>query len=416
MKRTFKTLVGLTLVGLLSLSGCGGGGGSSSPSPTAPAEQPPTTPPTGGGGTTQPPVATTPPPPVNVVIGATQYSGRVTILAQNAVAAASAASAPLPVTSAGKVVATPVNQVVHLNRTEDGLSYYGFSNGGGTYVIPVDDLERICANGPQTGLSINGGTSRACGAPDLVTNTAFLPGTCSKGPLFYTGFRKSAPTVELFLDWTSERKFTREGLPSVMMNDAQVNWGDYQGMTVKVVKTGPGKANVTIDSGSNCVGSFGQMNDTTGETGRLVDMSVVDGSIWLQFLFNSNKSAADGTAGWGSEPWLDSKSGYTVQPSVAVGYLDFNQSTGNYFVTIPVACGSRGNITAYRGTKQADGSFLYDPGTSGTDDPFRRPFGIGWLPIQADATQDQLYNLIQDPSVSTSFDRATSSLVIDACD
>lgn len=414
--RTLKTAFGSALVaGLFLLSGCGGGGGSSSPTATAPA--PATNPPTGGGsGDTAPPVAT--PAPVSVILAATRYSGQVTILAQNAVPAPSAASAPLPVTSAGKVTATPVNQVFALNRTEDTLSYYGFSDGGGTYVIPVDDLERICANGPQTGLSINGNTSRACGAPDLATNTVLLPGTCSKDIAFYTAFRKSMPGVPLHLDWTSERKFTIDptGLPGVLLgNGAQINWNGYQGATVKATKTGPGQANVTIDFGSNCVGSFGQMNDAAGTSGRLVDMSVVDGSTWLQFLFHSDKSGADGGSGWGFQSWLDTVSGYTVQPSVAVGYLDFNQGTGNYFVTIPVKCGSKGNITAYRGTRQPDGSTPYDAGISGTDDPLRRPFGLGWLPIQANANEPQLYTLVQDPSVSASLDRTTFNLVIADC-
>ncbi len=409
MKCSFKISAGLAFAGLLALSvsGCGGGGGS--PSPV-------TTPPTGGGGTAQPSQPT--PAPVSVTLGVTEFGGRVHILAQNEVPAV--ANVVLPTASAGKVTATPVNQVFHLNRTEDGLAFYGFSDGGGTYVIPVDDMERICANGPQTGLSINGNTSRACGAPDLATNTVLLPGTCSRDALFYTAFRKSAPDVPLFLDWTSERKFVIDpaGLPGVLLpNGAQINWNSYQGATVKVVKTGAGKASITLDFGSNCVGSFGQMNDVAGTSGRLVDLSVVDGASWLKFMFHSDKSGADGGSGWGSEPWVDTASGYTVQPSVVAGYLDFNVETGNYFVTIPdVSCNNAGNITAYRGTKQADESYLYDAGTTGSDDPLRRPFGLGWLPIQADPTESQLYSLVQDPSVSASFDRTKFNLTVGSCD
>lgn len=408
MKRTLKISAVLAFAGLLalSISGCGGGGGSSSPTATAP---PPATNPTTGGGTATP-------TPVNFTAGVAEYGGRATIMAVNSVPAT--ANVVLPTTSAGMITATPVNQVFHLNRTADTLAYYGFSDALGTYVVPVDDLERICANGPQTGLSINGNVSRACAAPDLATNTVVLPGTCSRDTLFYTVFRKSAPTVPLFVDLTSERKFTIDpaGLPGVVLaNGGQINWNGYIGATIKVVKTATGQANVTIDFGSNCVGSFGQMNDVAGTSGRLVDMTVVDGSTWLQFMYHSDKSGADGGSGWGFQPWLDTVSGYTVQPSVVSGYLDFNASSGNYFVTIPVACGSAGNITAYRGTKQADGSTIYDAGISGTDDPLKRPFGLGWLPIQADPTESQLYTLIQDPSVSASLDRTKFNLVIGAC-
>ena len=134
-------------------------------------------------------------------------------------------------------------------------------------------------------------------------------------------------------------------------------------------------------------------------------------------MFHSDKSGADGGSGWGSEPWVDTASGYTVQPSVVAGYLDFNVETGNYFVTIPdVSCNNAGNITAYRGTKQADESYLYDAGTTGSDDPLRRPFGLGWLPIQADPTESQLYSLVQDPSVSASFDRTKFNLTVGSCD
>jgi len=415
-----KVLASLALSSSLSLglSGCGGGGGDTSPSVPTASAAPPSAPPTGGGGTAQPPVAA--PPPVNATVGTGEYGGRLRITAQNAVPASPAAGAPtpiLPTTSAGVVHATPVNQVVTLNRTTDGLSYYGFSDGGGTYVIPVADLQKICVNGPQTGLSINGQTSRACGNPDLATNTVTLPGTCSKDRVFYTAFFVSAPGVPKYFDWTSARKFTRTGLPSVLLeNNAEVNWGNYQGATIKVVKAEAGKASVTVDFGSNCVGSFGQTNNVEGTSGRLVDMSIIEGSTWLRFMFHSNKSGANGTSGWGSEPWLDVPSGYTVQPSILDAYLNFNESTGNYFVTIPnVPCSNAGNITAYRGTRQQSGAYTYDAGISGTDDPRRRPFGLGWLPIQANATESQLYTLISDPSVATSLDRTNYNLVIGSC-
>lgn len=419
-------------VAALFLSGCGGGGGGGdSPLTTVPAAQMPSTTAPNVSEVVQPAisasapgseVAETPPvpPPMKVTLGTKSFGGQRQVAIQNAIAAPSeAASAPvLPTTSAGKVSATPVNQVISLNKTEDGM-YFGGSDEGGTYLMNPADVDKICASSAQLGYAfLPGQSSRACAAPDLITDTVTLPKTCSRDSVLYTWHMKDGSIR--WLDWTSDRKFTISSdsvLPGVVQTDgAHVVWNGYAGATVKVIKTSADKASVTIDFGSNCVGSFGQMNDVAGTSGRLVDMSVVDGSTWLRFLFHSDKSGADGGSGWGSQPWLDVTSGYTVQPSVIDGYLNFDVATGNYFVTIAnVPCSNTGNITAYRGTKQVDGSYLYDPAITGTDDPLKRPFGLGWLPIQGDSTEDQLYTLVSDPSVSASFDRTKFNLVIGSC-
>ncbi len=394
------------------LSACGGGGSSSSPI----AVQPPSavaSPPTSNGGGTTPQAA----PLVNTTVSLGAY-GRATIMAVNATPAATLPPGTvLPTTSSGTISATPVNQTIRFNKT-DG-KYFGGSDASGTYPMDPADVDKICASSAQVGYSfLPGQHSRACAAPDLATDTVTLPRTCSRDSILYTVHMKDGSVR--WLDWTSERKFlvaSDSPLPGVVQADgAHVVWNGYTGATVKVVKTGVGKASVTIDFGSNCVGAFGQMNDATGTSGRLVDMAVTDGVDWLQFLFHSDKSGVNGTSGWGSQPWVDTANGYTVQPSVIGGYLNFSDTTGNYFVTIPdVPCSNAGNITAYRGTKQADQSYVYDPGTSGSDDPLKRPFGLGWLPIQADANESQLYTLLPDPSVTASFDRTKFQLVIGAC-
>ncbi len=372
----------------------------------------------GGGDTPSPATNSSQAKSVDFTVDAGQYGGRAHIMAVNSVPVAGVSAEALPVTSAGTVSATPVNQTIHFNRTTDG-KYFGGSDASGTYLMDPASVDKICASSAQVGYSfLAGQTSRACATPDVATDTVMLPKTCSRDQVLYTWHMKDG-SVRWF-DWTSERKFTIPSdspLPGVVQpNGAHVVWNSYQGATIKVVKTGAGKASVTIDFGSNCVGAFGQMNDAAGTTGRLVDMSVVDGTTWLMFLFNSDKSGADGGSGWGSEPWVETASGYTVQPSVMAGYLNFNADTGNYFVTIAdVSCSNAGNITAYRGTKQADESYIYDPGTSGSDDPLKRPFGLGWLPIQADPNEQQLYTLLQDPSVTASFDRAKFQLAIGSC-
>lgn len=414
MKSSLKIFGSALVVGLLVA--CGGGGGDSSHSVPAAAQPSPTAPSPG-------PTEVSPAPaPIKVALGTKSFGGQQVVTIQNAVAAPSEVSGTLvlPTTSAGTVTATPVNQTVILNRTADG-KYFGVSagDGSGTKLVDPTTVVKICASSAQVGYSfLPGQSSRACAAVDVTTDTVTLPNTCSRDGNLYT--MHVADGSVYWFDWTSERKFTIPSdsmLPGVVQADgAHVVWNGYTGASVKVVKAGAGKANVTIDFGSNCVGQFGQMNDATGKSGRLVDMTVVDGETWLQFLYHSDKSGADGGDGWGSEPWVETASGYTVQPSVIGGYLDFNVGTGNYFVTIPdVPCGSAGNITAYRGTVQDDGTVPYDPGTSGTDDPLKRPFGLGWLPIQADPTEAQLYPLIQDPSVTASYDRTNFSLVIGNC-
>jgi hypothetical protein len=355
-----------------------------------------------------------------LALGTKSFGGQQEVVIQNAVAAPSEGpSAPtLPTTSAGKVTATPANQTVHLNRTTEG-KYFGGSDARGTYLMDPADVDKICASSAQVGYAfLPGQSSRACATVDVTTDTVTLPKTCSRDGMLYTWHMKDG-SVRWF-DWSSERKFTiptDSMLPGVVQpNGAHVVWNGYTGATVKVVKSGPGKASVTVDFGSNCVGSFGQMDNATGTSGHLVDMSVVIGKTWLRFMHHSDKSGANGGSGWGSEPWIDVTNGYTVAPSVVDGYLNFNETTGNYFVTIQnVPCGSAGNITAYRGTVQADGTVPYDAGTSGTDDPKKRPFGLGWLPIQSDPTEAQLYPLIPDPSVTATYDRTNFSLVIGSC-
>lgn len=415
--RTLKTVFGLALVaGSLFIAGCGGGGGDSSHSVPAAAQPTPVVNPAPG------PTETPPAPaPIKLALGTKSFGGQQVVTIQNAVAAPTSevpVTSMLPTTSAGEVRATPVNQVVFLNKTAEG-KYFGGSDAGGTYLMDPAQVEKVCASSAQVGYAfLPGQSSRACATPDLTTDTVTLPKTCSRDSVLYTWHMKDG-SVRWF-DWTSERKFmipSDSVLPGVVQADgAHVVWNGYTGASVKVVKSSAGKASITIDFGSNCVGAFGQMDDATGMSGHLVDMSVVDGSTWLQFLFHSDKSGANGGDGWGSEPWVETASGYTVQPSIVGGYLDFNVSTGNYFVTIPdVLCGSAGNITAYRGTKQSDGSYLYDPGTTGSDDPLNRPFGLGWLPIQADPTEPQLYPLIPDSSVTATYDRTNFSLVIGSC-
>lgn len=198
--RSLKIIASAATLAILSLAGCGGGGGDSSSSSIPTALLPSTT--TPNGGAVQPAVPASAPAPapaekrvVTLTVGSSSFSGMKTIQAVNNVAAsaplaasAPAATVPLPTTSAGMITASPINQVFHLNRSADGLSFYGWSDVAGTYLIPVADLKMVCANGFQTGLSIMGNTSRACAAPDLVANTVTLPGTCSRDVNFYTAF------------------------------------------------------------------------------------------------------------------------------------------------------------------------------------------------------------------------------------
>lgn len=351
----------------------------------------------GGGGSAEPPVQGDPPPKAVDVTIKTQF-GQAHILAQNKVAAE---GDTLPVTSAGSILATPSNQFIGLNRTEDGLSYYGWSDESGTYLIDPADVEQICANSFQVGLSINGNVSRACGAPDLDANMATLPGTCNKDITFYTLFLKSKPGVPLWMDLTSERKFTIDpnSLPGVVLaNGGQINWGDYQGATVKGVKNADGTAKFRFDFGSNCGGGFGK-ND------HLVDLNITDPDHPLAFGWNGDNAGADGGQGWGLIPWQD-KDGNAVAPSVYLTYTGFDEGTGNFFFEFPnLPCKGAGTPTVYRGTKNEDDTVTYDPNLDEVG-----PFGIGWLAIQANADEYQIWTLLSDSSVTASFDRANFQL------
>lgn len=404
VKRLFASCAAAALVA------CGGGG--SSVSTTNPSQ-------TGlVGSTNGAGSAVVPSNPKMVILsaGSAEYGGLKTIQTVNVVAADS--SVTLPTTSAGTVSATPVNQVVHLNRTPGGF-YYGGSDAGGTYLIDPAQIDKICASSFQVGYSfLLGQHSRACAAPNLTSDTVSLPGTCSRDSVLYTFHMKDGSIY--WFDWTSERKFTIAAdstLPGAVAADGgHINWNSFVGATIKAVKTGSGKASVTIDFGSNCLGSFGQMDDPQGKSGHLVEISVpTDGSAWFMFLWNSDKAGINGGSGWGSKPWVDATNNYTVSPSVVNAYLGFDKASGNYFVTIPnVPCNDAGNITVYHGTKQVDGSYVYDSGTTGSD-PLGRPFGLGWLPIQSNASEAQLYTLLQDPSVTTTLDRQKFQIVIGSC-
>lgn len=351
----------------------------------------------GGGASTEPPVQGDPPPKAVDVTIESQF-GQAHILAQNKVAAE---GDTLPVTSAGSILATPVNQFISLNRTEDGLSYYGWSKKEGTYLVDPADLEKICANSFQVGLSINGNVSRACAAPDLDTNTVTLPGTCNKDIVFYTAYLKSTGDVPLWMDLTSERKFTIDpaGLPGVVLdNGGQINWGDYQGATVKGMKNADGTAAFRFDFGSNCAGGFGKDD-------HLVDLNITDEDHPLAFGWNGDNAGADGGQGWGLIPWTD-KDGNAVAPSAHLTYTGFDEGTGNFFFEFPnLPCHGTGTPTVYMGTKQDDDSVIYDPNQDEVG-----PFGIGWLAIQENAEEYQIWTLLSDPSVTASFDRANFQL------
>lgn len=352
----------------------------------------------GGGGNTQPPVQGGNPPSKAVDVTIENQFGQAHILAQNRVAAE---GDTLPVTSAGSILATPVSQFISLSRTEDGLSYYGWSDEAGTYLIDPADFEQICANSFQVGLSINGNVSRACAVPDLETNTVALPRTCNRDIVFYTAFLKSKPGVPLWMDLTSERKFTIDpnGLPGVVLaNGGQINWGDYQGATVKGVKNADGTASFRFDFGSNCAGGFGKDD-------HLVDLNIADENHPLAFGWNGDNAGADGGQGWGLIPWTD-KDGNAVAPSVHLTYTGFDEGTGNFFFEFPnLPCKGAGTPTTYRGTKNDDGTVTYDPNQDEVG-----PFGIGWLAIQANADEYQIWTLLSDPSVTASFDRVNYQL------
>lgn len=355
----------------------------------------------GGGGGTEPPVQGNPPPKTGKIVDVTIDSqfGQAHILADNNKAAEKAAEA-LPVTPAGSIFPTPVNQTISLNLS-DGGHYYGFSDEAGTYLIDPADLEKICANSFQVGLSINGNVSRACGAPDLATNTVALPGTCNRDIVFYTAFLKSKPGVPLWMDLTSERKFTIDpnGLPGVVLdNGGQINWGDYQGATVLGTKNADGTAKFRFDFGSNCAGGFGKDD-------HLVDLDITDPDHPLAFGWNGDNAGADGGQGWGLIPWTD-KDGNSVAPSAYLTYTGFDEGTGNFFFEFPnLPCKGAGTPTTYRGTKNEDDTVTYDPNLDEVG-----PFGIGWLAIQANADEYQIWTLLSDPSVTASFDRVNFQL------
>jgi hypothetical protein len=340
----------------------------------------------GGGASTEPPVQGDPPPKAVDVTIKSQF-GQAHILAQNKVAAE---GDTLPVTSAGSILATPVSQFIGLNRTEDGLFYYGWSDEAGTYLIDPADLDKICANSFQVGLSINGNVSRACAAPDLETNTVALPGTCNRDVVFYTAYLKSTGDVPLWMDLTSERKFTIDpaGLPGVVLdNGGQINWGDYQGATFKGMKNADGTAKFRFDFGSNCAGGFGK-ND------HLVDIDTFDlENHPLAFNWNADTAGADGKDGWGYIPWTD-KDGNVVAPSAHLVPILFDEGTGNFYFEFPnLPCQGNGNVTGLQGTKHDDGTVTYDPEQDEVG-----PFGFGWF------AGPPIWTLLSDPSVTATFD------------
>lgn len=361
----------------------------------------------GGGGGTEPPVQTDPPPKEGKMVDVTIKTqfGQAHILAENN-KAAKTNTETLPVTSAGSIFATPVNQVISLNLTEDG-HYYGGSDESGTYLIDPANVEKICGSSFQVGLAINGSVSRACGVPDLENNQVTLPGTCSKDVMFYTWHLKDGKL--LWFDLTSERMFTIDpnGLPGVVLaNGGQINWDNYQGATVKVSQPIAGTANIKLDFGSNCAGGFGK-EDEVG-VGHLVDLDISDlANKPLAFDWNANNAGADGGPGWGAAPWSDDN-GNSVAPSAYRAYPGFAEDTGNFFVEFAgMPCESAGSITVYRGAKQDDGSFLYDPGFDANG---QNPFGLGWLAIQGNADEYQIWTLLQDADVTASFDRVNFQL------
>lgn len=370
--RSFKIYVSLATL-LVALTACGG-----------------------GGGTTEPPVQGNPPPKAVDVTIESQF-GNAHILAQNKVAAEGKTES-LPATSAGTILATPVNQVISLNQTEEGY-YYGGSDEAGTYLIDPTNVEMICGSSFQVGLAINGNVSRACGTPDLENNLVTLPGTCSKDVMFYTWHLKDGKL--LWFDLTSERMFKIDpnGLPGVVLaNGGQINWNDYIGATVKVVKGEADHAKLRLDFGSNCAGGFGKDD-------HLVDLVVTDPDHPLAFGWNADNAGEGGQPGWGLIPWQD-KNGNSVPPSIYRAYPSFDEESGNFFVEFPdLPCQSAGSVTVYRGTKNDDGTVTYDPNQDDVG-----PFGMGWLAIQSNADETQIWTLLQDPSTTASFDRENYQL------
>ncbi len=343
----------------------------------------------GGGASTEPPVQGDPPPKAKLVdVTIENQYGHAHILAQNNIAAE---GDTLPVTPAGKIFATPVNQTISLNLSEDGR-YYGFSNKERTYLIDRTDLKMICANSFQVGLSINGNVSRACAAPDLDTNTVTLPGTCNKDIVFYTAFLNSmGEEAPLYMDHTSERAIKPDEnsavLGVVLDNGGQINWGDYQGATFKGMKNADGTAKFRFDFGSNCAGGFGK-ND------HLVDIDTFDlENHPLAFNWNADTAGADGKDGWGYIPWTD-KDGNAVAPSAHLVPILFDEGTGNFYFEFPnLPCQGNGNVTGLQGTKHDDGTVTYDPEQDEVG-----PFGFGWF------AGPPIWTLLSDPSVTATFD------------
>ena len=363
---SFTTALAIPLI-LAALTACGGG----------------------GGGSTEPPTQTDPPPKSQLVdVKVESRYGQAHILAEHGKLAKKADEA-LPVTSAGKIFATPVNQVITLNRS-DGGSYYGWSDESGTYLIEPADLKLICGNSFQVGLSINGNVSRACAAPNLETNQVTLPKTCNRDIVFYTAFLNSQGDTPLWMDLKSERKFEIDptGLPGVVLdNGGQINWGDYQGATFKGVKNTDGTAHFRFDFGSNCAGGFGK-ND------HLVDIDTSDlENHPIAFGWNADTAGADGKDGWGYQAWTD-KDGNAVAPSAYLAYMLFDEGTGNFYFEFPnLPCQGNGNVTGYHGTKHDDGSVTYDPEQDEVG-----PFGFGWF------AGPPIWTLLSGTDITATFD------------
>lgn len=195
--------------------------------------------------------------------------------------------------------------------------------------------------------------SRAC-APIANDLTVTLPKTCNNGVgNWYARMNDNS------VRWFAPELWQRTGIQSRVIDvlDADgkpakaieygKNW--YQPPLVTAAKGADGKAEVTLDFGSNCLGGFG---------GPLEAQD-------LMFVWNSNTAGPNGQPGWGIN---------SITGSTKMDWLDIDGETFSFFVTIQgIACSDAGNITVYKALSGTGTSVVWDGGADG--------FGYAWFEV-----------------------------------
>ncbi len=375
MRSTLKTLTGLVMVAGL-LAGCGGGG-SSSPT-TAPAVN-------------QPAQPTTPAPaPKKFMANGTSFT------IQSAVPAPSVTEA-LPEYPGGRILANKKWISLISTLTPSG-KIIGFSGTEGATMTAPADVEKVCLNSTNFGFNWSGNTSSQCVAPDASGVFAFV-GTCFPDGFWISMHRKGGLPI-LWLDndpTVSPRAWTVDptGLPMTRRaSDNAMVLGTIIPADIKVTRGANGTADITYRSHSNCMGGFS--SETTG----LGHLDTGPG-VPVRFLWNCATCGANGGHGWGAAPWVNTKTGVTVPPSVVETMLDYDATTETLSFTFKgQPCKGEGTATAYQGVKDAQGNTTWNNGGTMMS-------GVGWAVIEDSTATSHMWNVApdQDPTITAAFDR-----------